>query len=112
MKILYAAIVAAALGLTPAFADPTYNDASCGSWVNDVWVPNGSCPDDYRHDTVNGTITIVKGHLVTVQQATRTLVIDDQAALDTKQSGKVAVGRVIVAYGYWHEGNFYATAIY
>jgi hypothetical protein len=61
---------------------------------------------------MSGTITIVKGHLVTLQQATRTVVIDDQPALDSKQSGKVAVGRVVVAYGYWKDSNFFATAIY
>jgi hypothetical protein len=112
VKYVYAVLLAAAFGLAPAFADPTYVDTSCGAWVNDVWVPNGNCSDDTRHDTVSGTITIVKGHLVTVQQATRTLVIDDQPALDAKQSGKVAVGRVIVAYGYWRDSNFFATAIY
>ena len=30
----------------------------------------------------------------------------------TVESGKVAVGRVVVAYGYWQDQNFYATAIY
>jgi hypothetical protein len=54
----------------------------------------------------------VKGHLVTIQQTARTLVINDQPALDRQQTGKVAVGRQIVAYGYWMHGTFYATAIY
>jgi hypothetical protein len=112
VKFVYAALLAAAFGIAPAFADPPYVDTACGSWVNDQWVPNGNCAGDTRHDTVSGTITIVKGHLVTVQQATRTVVIDDQPALDAKQSGQVAVGRVIVAHGYWSNGNFYATAIY
>ena len=113
MKYVYAVVLAAVFGFAPALADPPpYVDTSCGSWVNDVWVPTGNCPDGMRHDTVSGTITIVKGHLVTVQQAARTLVIDDQPALDAKQSGQVAVGRVIVAYGYWKDQNFFATAIY
>lgn len=117
MKYFYALLVTAMFfGFAPVFADePPYLDTACGSWVNDEWVPNGKCPADsadVRHDSVSGTITIVKGHLVTVQQATRNLVINDQPALDAKQSGKVAVGRMIVAYGYWHGGNFYATAIY
>jgi hypothetical protein len=80
--------------------------------VNDEWVPNGNCSEAYKHDTLTGTIIIVKGHLVTLQQAARTVVIDDQPALDLKQTGKVAVGRVVVAYGYWSDANFYATAIY
>jgi hypothetical protein len=54
----------------------------------------------------------VKGHLVTVQQSTQSVVINDKPALDAKQSGKVAVGRIIVAYGFWQGENFYATAIY
>jgi len=116
VKHFYALLVVLLFGAAPAFADvPPYVDTSCGSWVNDVWVPNGNCPPDtgdLRHDSVTGTITIVKGHLVTVQQATRTVVINDQPALDAKQTGQVAVGRQIVAYGYWREGNFYATAIY
>jgi hypothetical protein len=112
VKLIYALLIASAILVAPAIAQPPYLDTACGAWVNDVWVPNGTCSDNPRHDTITGTITIVKGHLVTVQQATRTLVIDDQPALDAKQSGKVAVGRVIVAYGYWRDENFFATAIY
>jgi hypothetical protein len=119
MKVmLFAFIAAAVLGLASvATADetPVYTDTACGSWVNDDWVPNGNCPPEsahLRHDSVTGTITIVKGHLVTVQQSNGTVVINDQPALDAKQSGKVAVGRTIVAYGYWLNNNFYATGIY
>jgi hypothetical protein len=60
---------------------------------------------------VAGTIISVKGHLVTVQQTNRSVVIDDSAALSNQSSGRVAVGRQIVAHGYWQAGNFYATAI-
>ena len=117
MKHIYAILVSAivALGVMPALADSPYVDTACGTWINDEWVPNGTCPPGVitiRHDTVSGTITSVKGHLVTVQQSTRTLVINDQPALTAKQTGKVAVGRMIVAYGYWMDNNFYATAIY
>jgi hypothetical protein len=112
VKLICALLIAFAFGLTPAIAQPPYLDSACGAWVNDVWVPNGNCTDDLKHDTVTGTITIVKGHLVTLQQATRAIVIDDQPALDSKQTGKVAVGRVVVAYGYWRNDNFFATAIY
>jgi hypothetical protein len=113
VKLICAFFIALAFGFAPAIADPPpYVDTACGSWVNDDWVPNGNCPDQFKHDSLTGTITIVKGHLVTLQQATRTVVIDDQPALDAKQSGKVAVGRVVVAYGYWKDSNFFATAIY
>lgn len=90
----------------------SYIDTNCGSWNGDVWTPNGSCPDvNYRHQVVAGTITSVKGHLVTLQQTTGTVVVDDSAALNNQSSGRVAVGRQIVAHGYWNGNNFYATAI-
>jgi hypothetical protein len=91
-----------------------YGDPICGVWVNGVWQPNGHCPGyavGPHRARVAGTITIVRGHLVTVQLADRTLVINDQPALNRQTSGRVAVGRQIVAYGYWRDGNFYATAM-
>jgi hypothetical protein len=89
-----------------------YNDAYCGVWRGDTWVPNGNCPSAaYKHGVVAGTITIVKGHLVTLQQAGGPITIDDSAALNNQTSGRVAVGRQIIAHGYWRGGNFYATAI-
>jgi hypothetical protein len=89
-----------------------YNDAACGTWSGNIWTPNGNCPSaDYKHAVVAGTITFVKGHLVTLQQTTGSIVIDDSAALSDQSTGRVAVGRQIVAHGYWRAGNFYATAI-
>ncbi|HEX8807242.1 MAG TPA: hypothetical protein VF741_09840 [Candidatus Aquilonibacter sp.] len=91
-----------------------YGDPICGVWVNGVWQPNGHCPGyavGPHRARVAGTITIVRGHLVTVQLADRTLVINDQPALNRQTSGRVAVGRQIIAYGYWRDGNFYATAM-
>ncbi len=85
-------------------------DPACGSFVNNVWTPNGTCANE-RRDTVTGTITIVKGHLVTLQRAKDTIVINDQPALNAQTTGHVAVGRQIVAAGYWRNGNFYATSI-
>jgi hypothetical protein len=97
----------------PAAVDTTpYNDTYCGTWQGDVWTPNGNCPNvSYKHTVVAGTIVIVKGHLVTLQQTTGQIVIDDSAALNDQTTGRVAVGRQIVAHGYWRAGNFYATAI-
>lgn len=105
------------LGLsTVAYAQTTpagpYVDTACGAWQGDTWSPNTTCTGDVkRHQRVEGTITIVKGHLVTVQQGTGTVVIDDTPALNNKFTGKVAVGRSIVAHGYWDGDNFYATII-
>ncbi len=65
----------------------------------------------HEADSVSGTITAVSGHLVTLQQSRGTLVINDQAALDQKASGSIAVGRQVVATGYWQRGTFYAGAI-
>ena len=60
---------------------------------------------------VRGNITAVSGHLVTVSNGTNSIVINDQPALNRKLTGSVAVGRSIVAIGYWHGGTFYATTI-
>jgi hypothetical protein len=100
----------------PAAMGPNneYGDPICGTWVNSVWTPNGHCPGyavGPHRARVAGTITDVKGHLVTVQQAEKTVVVNDQPALNRKTTGRVAVGRQIIAYGYWDAGNFYATAI-
>ena len=101
---------------TAAFAQESstapYVDTTCGTWQGDTWTPNGTCAGDQkRHARVEGTITIVKGHLVTIQQSTGTVVVDDTPALNNQFTGKVAVGRRIVAHGYWDGNNFYATII-
>ncbi|MGH7716144.1 MAG: hypothetical protein ACREML_09140 [Vulcanimicrobiaceae bacterium] len=99
----------------------------CGAWQNGTFVPNGNCVEEtapaatttttvVEHQNsgrvtqrVRGTITSVQGHLVTVQMSTRTLVINDGPALAADQTGRVAVGRMITAHGYWEDGTFYAT---
>jgi hypothetical protein len=91
-----------------------YGDPICGAWAAGVWQPNGHCPGYVvgpRRARIAGTITFVRGHLVTLQLADRTLVINDQPALNRQTSGRVAVGRSLVAYGYWRNGSFYATAM-
>ncbi|MGA8574638.1 MAG: hypothetical protein WB609_02985 [Candidatus Cybelea sp.] len=96
----------------PPGAAPPYVDTACGSWQGDTWTPNGQCTTTtYKHEVVTGTIVSVKGHLVTLQQTTKQVVIDDSAALNDQTTGRVAVGRQIVAHGYWQGENFYATAI-
>jgi hypothetical protein len=99
-------------GPTQPAPPPSYVDSACGAWKGDNWVPNGSCASDtHKHARVEGTITAVKGHLVTLQQATGTVTIDDTPALNNQFTGRIAVGRRIVAHGYWDSGNFYATII-
>jgi hypothetical protein len=91
-----------------------YGDPMCGTWSSGVWQSNGRCPGyvtGTRRAHVVGTITAVRGHLVTVQQATRTIVINDKPALRRELTGRVAVGRQIDALGYWRDGNFFATVI-
>jgi hypothetical protein len=119
MKLLNILSAAAFLSLgfgTAAIAQTTpsavYLDTACGSWQTDTWTPNASCTGaPKKHARVDGTITMVKGHLVTVQQSTGTIVVDDTPALAKEDTGKVAVGRTIVAHGYWDGENFYATLI-
>ncbi len=89
-----------------------YLDSACGAWQGNTWVPNGSCTDTdntFKHQYVAGTIVSVTGHLVTVQRSKGQLVIDDQLALNRQLTGKVAVGRRILAHGYWRNKVFYAT---
>jgi hypothetical protein len=119
MKILNVLLSTTLLGLglaTAAYAQTSpsapYADTTCGTWQGDSWTPNGSCTGSVkRHARIEGTITIVKGHLVTVQQSTGVVIIDDTPALSNQFTGKVAVGRRIVAHGYWDGDNFYATII-
>ena len=102
----YVSILAAAAGVlglataanaedAPPMAAPNaggaYNDTACGTWQGDQWQSNGACATtNYKHAVVAGTITIVKGHLVTLQQTNGTIVIDDSAALNNGTTGRVA----------------------
>jgi len=95
----------------PGAPDNPMSEPNCGTWASGAWVSNGTCPaSDYR-GRISGTITAVKGHLVTIQQTTGSLVINDQPALDHQTSGRVAVGRQVVAVGYWRNGVFYANRL-
>ncbi|HEY1428253.1 MAG TPA: hypothetical protein VGF18_01690 [Candidatus Tumulicola sp.] len=108
-----AALISSLAMTAPALAQtPPYVDNQCGTWQGDTWTSNGNCTNnDYKHERMAGTIVSVKGHLVTLQQTTRTIVIDDTQALNNELTGKVAVGRQVVAHGYWANGTFYATLL-
>ena len=126
MRLFLAALILSltAAVVTPAGAQPVDvvgpHNPYCGSWQNGVFVPNGNCIEEttttmpaehpeHMIARVRGTIIGVRGHLVTVQQSTQTLVINDSPALASDSTGRVAVGRQIVAHGYWQDGIFYAT---
>jgi hypothetical protein len=95
----------------------------CGAVQDGVWVSNGNCTDDastavdtdttdgHLRGRVAGTITSVSGHLVTLQQSSQSLVVNDQPALNRRETGRVAVGRQVVAHGYWLDGTFFATSL-
>ena len=67
--------------------------------------------DGRAWQTLHGTIIGVNGHLVTVQQANRTLVVNDSPALSRDATGRVAVGRQVVMHGYWEGGTYYVTTM-
>jgi hypothetical protein len=112
-RFLPLAALISALTVAPAVAQtPPYVDSQCGTWQGDTWTANGSCTNnDFKHERLAGTIVSVKGHLVTLQQTDKQIVIDDTQALNNQLSGKVAVGRQVVAHGYWANGTFYATLL-
>ena len=74
---------------------------------------NGNCANSGRAgSTLRGAIVGVNGNQVTLQtQNYRTLTINDQPALDRQATGRVAIGRIVTAYGYWQSGEFYATQL-
>lgn len=136
MLCLAATMVPAGAQTTKVEIDVTGpHNPYCGSWQNDTWVPNGNCvtmtppatntttvvtqppngqpvTDNGRMwQTLHGTIVGVNGHMVTIQQSERTLLIDDSPALSRMDTGRVAVGRQVVLHGYWQGGVYYATAI-
>ncbi len=135
---LGAAVALASAIAVPAAAqtmDTTGPHSSyCGSWQAGTWTPNGNCTDETTTTTtvttsqnggpppamaqagparmmerINGTIISVKGHLVTLQQSTRTIVVNDSPALERGATGRVAVGRQVEAHGYWDAGTFMVT---
>jgi hypothetical protein len=48
--------------------------------------------------------------ILTVEPGSQ-VVIDDPLAVNNQLTGRVAVGRRIVAHGYWEGSKFYATLI-
>ncbi len=100
-------VVAAGYWRGGTFYATTISDANSSS-------ASGTGPDfgAFAHvpDSLSGTITGVSGSQVTLQQSTRSIIVNDQPALNTRSTGNVAVGRQVVADGYWLHGVFYATS--
>ena len=121
MKRVFFALCASALLSSlalPALAqyngpNNQYGDPMCGVWMNGTWQDNGHCPGytvGPQRVRIAGTIVAVQGNMVTVQSRHRTVTVNDRPALRREMTGRVAVGRQIVAYGYWRNDVFYATA--
>lgn len=100
-------IIASGYWLNGTFYATTIADAGAGGTA-----PNMPDLGSFRRvrDSVSGTITKVSGNHVTLQQSVRSIVVNDQPALNNKSTGNVAVGRQVVADGYWLHGTFYATS--
>lgn len=140
MRLFLAALILSmsAAMAAPAGAQPVDvvgpHNPYCGAWENGAWVPNGNCveetapqtssttvittgpaamhpPSGRTYEHINGTITGVQGHLVTITTSNRTLVINDSPALAADATGRVAVGRQVTAHGYWDGDTFYATRL-
>jgi hypothetical protein len=73
-------------------------------------IATAAAPAQVPSRIIAGTITAVNGHLVTIQRSAGTIVVNDQPALDNQTTGNVAVGRQVVARGYWQGGTFFATS--
>lgn len=90
------------------FYATTIEDASDASYIPQG-VSNLGAFDRVR-DSLSGAITSVNGSQVTLQQSNGTITLNDQPALNRHMTGNVAVGRQVVADGYWLHGTFYVTS--
>jgi hypothetical protein len=101
-------ILASGYWLNGTFYATTISDASAATSDNDDMPDLGVFTR--VPDSLSGTITGVSGNQVTLQQSTRSIVVNDQPALNRKSTGNVAVGRQVVANGYWLHGVFFVTS--
>jgi hypothetical protein len=98
---------------TPCNPGPSYQDSSCGYWSQDTWIATPCAPRQDRRAAVSGTIVGVDDNMLTIQTGPqRTVLVNDQPALNHMATGRIFTGRVITAYGYWGDGGeFVATSI-
>jgi hypothetical protein len=96
---------------TPCQQPPSYQNGSCGYWSEGTWVATPCAPRPQR-EAVSGTIVGINNNMLTVQTGpTRTVLVNDQPALNRMTTGRIFTGRVITAYGHWGDGEFIATSI-
>lgn len=86
-----------------------YNNGQYGQYGNCYGNGRNYGGGQYGNSSVTGTIVAVNGNMVTLLSNYQTITINDQPALDNQQSGRVAIGRSLTAYGYWQGGTFFAT---
>jgi hypothetical protein len=90
---------------------PSYRTSPCGYWSDGEWVETPCAPRRERA-VVSGTIIGVNNNMLTVQTGSmQTVEVNDQPALNRRDSGRIYTGRIITAYGYWDGGEFVATSI-
>jgi hypothetical protein len=85
---------------------------SCGHWSEGIWVAGRCAPDAPGVGNVAGTIVDIDNNFLTVQVSPqRQVTINDLPALNRGQAGPIYAGRVIIARGYWDNGQFTAVTI-
>jgi hypothetical protein len=93
---------------------PSYQSSQsspCGYWSQGTWVATPCRPPADRA-AISGTIVGISNNMLTLQMGpARTVVVNDQPALNHMATGRIFTGRVITAYGYWNGGEFIATSI-
>ena len=88
-----------------------YQSSPCGYWAQGAWIGT-ACQPQRRRVAVNGTIIGVDNNLLTVQVGpARTVIVNDEPALNDMDTGHIYTGRVITAYGHWNGQEFIATSI-
>lgn len=89
-----------AASVTAALAKPQVVEAAAGY------------PPGAGNITITGVITAIEGARLFIRtDGRRTIVVDDQQALDRGAAQNLLVGRTISASGFWSGGIFYAMAI-
>ena len=99
--------------VTPC-AQPQYPPPSQCGYYDEYgdWVPTPCGPPRHAQMAVSGRIVGVDGNMLAVATGpTRTVVVNDQPALNRLATGHIYTGRYITAYGYWDGGQFIATSI-
>lgn len=96
-------------GNSGAYGNGQYGYGASGQYG--YGAPYG-CPSMQGNAMVRGMIVAVNGNQVAIAQSGGApILVNDGPALQNRLSGPVAVGRYVVAFGYWQSGVFFATRI-